>query len=218
MRWINKKKTLLGKIAETIVKICTQTTSKQLAVLNKQRKRVWYLTIRILIKIFPAVISEFKNFMNDFKRYRYTYTYTYMSRMLVMQRVSMSANLTARSLAAKEVTVLFTCSWNGKMLYYRNYHETTDIEKWNQLFQKRRKYTATLNTDLLCVWRTKMIRNRSLCGLVTGHKVADLWWHNIELLRRRLIRNVSFKIHEESCKESVLSERGGTEHASTPSA
>ncbi len=48
-----------------------------------------------------------------------------------------------------------------------------------------------------------------LFSLATGHKVADPWWQNIELPRRWLIRNVSFKLHgetEESCKEGVLSE------------
>ncbi len=67
--------------------------------------------------------------------------------------------------------------------------ERTPIEsmqkKWNGVGQFK-----------IGAWNKLLPHDIIITILATGHRVADLWWQNIELPRRWLIRNVSFKIHE----------------------
>ncbi len=67
-----------------------------------------------------------------------------------------------------------------------------------------------INQLLKFIGKCVRCAHRPYSKLATGHKVADLWWPNIELPKRWLIRKMShlkyMKKAEESCKESVLSE------------
>ncbi len=84
---------------------------------------------------------------------------------------------------------------------------------WNQRWTKsvilREVYSdwfaISRNSSQNSAWTCRNTRNdkciASFSLLATGHKVADLWWQNIELPRRWLIKNVSFKVHEESWRE-----------------